>query len=85
MLLKGSKETHYTDNKLKEDILKIQDSSGNTALHLAAANGNQCLVRIFLHYGANASIQNYKENTSLHFINDGMTVQVICKSILCFK
>ena len=46
---------NYRKQKLK---LNIQDVHGNTALHLAASNGNQHIVEKLLKAGADPDLQN---------------------------
>ncbi len=48
--------------------LNRQDSHGMTALHWAAAQGHDNIVRLLFDYGANINIPNAEGNTPLHIV-----------------
>jgi ankyrin repeat protein len=49
--------------------INIQDESGNTALHYAAANGKKDAVKFLLDKGADPSIVNIKEQKAIDYSN----------------
>lgn len=64
------------------DIINDQHpDSGNTALHMASANGNLTIVRLLLHHGADAQLANAAGNTPLHWAaSNGQ--EDVCKVLL---
>ena len=46
--------------------LNAAQTNGNTALHLAAANGNTGMVITLVEYGADVEAKNRKGQTALH-------------------
>ncbi|GKY97342.1 hypothetical protein MPSEU_000692600 [Mayamaea pseudoterrestris] len=55
--------------------------TGNTALHMASANGNVDIVKLLLHHNANAQITNASGNTPLHWAASNGQEQV-CRVLL---
>jgi ankyrin repeat protein len=53
-------------NELRHVDIDTTDAFGNTALHLAAANGNKIMVRLLLRKGADPDRQNIYGETALH-------------------
>ena len=47
----------------------MQDESGNSALHYAAANGKKDMVKLLLENNADASIVNAKEQKAIDYSN----------------
>ena len=47
--------------------LASTDPSGNTALHMACANGHLDIVKLLLKHGANPNALNKSKNTPLHW------------------
>ncbi len=57
--------------------LTIQDNEGNTALHLAARNGNNLILQVLLAHGANINAVNNNGDTALHVASRaGRTIPV---------
>lgn len=48
-----------------EDLVNLQDDSGNTLLHLAVAKGVESSVKAILSLGGNSEIYNKKKQTAL--------------------
>jgi SAM-dependent methyltransferase len=80
----------YNDLDVVRAILKTTQNNiinskhsetGNTALHMASANGNVDIVKFLLHYNADAQIPNASGNTSLHWAASNGQDQV-CKVLL---
>lgn len=46
--------------------IEITDDNGNTALHLASANGHLCVVDFILQHGGDINAQNNSGDTPLH-------------------
>lgn len=61
--------------------INIQNSEGNTPLHLAAIHGNLNLSKALLEHGADTTILNKKHQTSLHVATQLNRYHII-KSIL---
>ena len=57
-----------------------EESSGNTALHMACANGHATIVQLLLERGADASVCNQRGNTALHWA--AMNGQLACVQAL---
>jgi ankyrin repeat protein len=53
----------------------LQDSHGNTALHIAALGSELEAVNLLLQYNADPNIQNKKGNTPLHNVVLGNTTR----------
>jgi len=51
----------------RADLIHFADQSGNTALHMAAANGHAAVVRLLLAAGADPEAVNKDGNTPLHW------------------
>lgn len=50
------------------DLISFQDeSTGNSALHMAAANGHEAVVKLLLSQGASVRLENKAGNTPLHW------------------
>ena len=47
--------------------VNIKDQGGNTALHMASANGHTDIVKLLLQAKADLSCQNSSGNTALHW------------------
>lgn len=59
---------HYTDEALFPKLLHYADStSGNTALHMAGANGHLDVVKLLLAAGVDPNKSNNNGNTPLHW------------------
>lgn len=49
---------HIMNNKLAKQIINMQNSVGDTALHIAVRNGSERMADILVHSGANMTIKN---------------------------
>ena len=52
---------------LEEVPINYQDDTGNCALHMAAANNHEDVVRFLLEHGASVNLQNKNMNSALHW------------------
>ena len=68
LLVRWNKSLDDADAQLEANpqLLEWRDVPGNTALHIAAQNGHDSLVKLLLSKGANVNAQNRNGNTSLH-------------------
>ena len=62
---------------LYEQNLNIQDVHGNTALHLAASNGNQHIVEKLLKAGADPDLQNKNGKMAKDVCRNQPTFQLV--------
>lgn len=73
-----SNQTHNGNTALN---INVQNSEGNTPLHLAAIHGNLSLTKALLENDANVTVLNKKHQTSLHVATQLNRYQII-KAIL---
>jgi ankyrin repeat protein len=57
-----------------------EERTGNTALHMASANGHVEIVQLLIECGANAAVQNAAGNTPIHWAS--MNGQLDCVQVL---
>ncbi len=63
--------------------LTLRDNEGNTALHLAARNGNNSILQVLLAHGADINVQNRQGNTALHLVTqagNGALIQQLLRA-----
>ncbi|KAK3592587.1 hypothetical protein CHS0354_001754 [Potamilus streckersoni] len=55
------------------------DSSGRTALHVAACRGNENVVRMLIEHGADISARDKNDNTPLHWCGHSECISILSK------
>lgn len=77
-IITSSSEETYPRSQILKPLQYIRDDNGNTALHLAAANGHVSMMKLLLDFSPSlASCQNERGNTPLHWAVKNSKVEAV--------